>query len=90
MAQLDHELMPGDGVVFEGDRIAGDEIGGRIYQVFVNGKLADSPQAGRVELAFQRGLIEPDLVKPDSGFGKRFPSIDKTAKSDFRFEAADP
>ncbi|MFN7875656.1 MAG: DUF3656 domain-containing protein [Pirellula sp.] len=84
IAQLDHELMPGDGVVFEGDRIAGDEIGGRIYQVFVNGKLAESPQSGRVELAFQRGLIEPDLVKPGLGIWQTdSPQLTKRLRATF-------
>lgn len=58
LAELDVPLMPGDGVVFEGDRIAGKEVGGRIFQVFVNGKQTDAPTQGRVELAFQRGLIK--------------------------------
>nr|MCU0718712.1 DUF3656 domain-containing protein [Pirellula sp.] len=84
MAQLEHELMPGDGVVFEGDRVAGDEIGGRIYQVFMNGKLAETPQSGRVELAFQRGLIEPDLVKPGLGIWQTdSPQLTKRLRATF-------
>lgn len=63
LVDLDVPLMPGDGVVFEGDRIAGDEIGGRIFQVFLNGKRCDQPIAGRVELAFQHGLIGEDNVR---------------------------
>jgi putative protease len=84
MAQLEHELMPGDGVVFEGDRIAGDEIGGRIYQVFVNGKLAETPQSGRVELAFQRGLIEPDFVGTGLGIWQTdSPQLTKRLRATF-------
>ncbi|MCU0713789.1 MAG: U32 family peptidase [Pirellula sp.] len=84
MAQLEHELMPGDGVVFEGDRIAGDEIGGRIYQVFVNGKLSETPQSGRVELAFQRGLIEPDFVTPGLGIWQTdSPQLTKRLRATF-------
>ena len=84
MAQLEHELMAGDGVVFEGDRIAGDEIGGRIYQVFVNGKLAETPQSGRVELAFQRGLIEPDFVGTGLGIWQTdSPQLTKRLRATF-------
>jgi putative protease len=63
LVDLDVPLMPGDGVVFEGDRIAGDEIGGRIFQVFLHGKRCDQPTSGRVELAFQHGLIDEDNVR---------------------------
>lgn len=58
IVHLDVPLMAGDGIVFEGDRISGKELGGRIFQIFVDGKLADSPVSGRVELAFQRGLLK--------------------------------
>ena len=63
LVDLDVPLMPGDGVVFDGDRIAGEEIGGRIFQVFLHGKRIDQPTAGRVELAFQHGLINEDNVR---------------------------
>lgn len=84
VAQLEHELMPGDGIVFEGDRIAGDEVGGRIYQVFVGGKLADSPQRGRVELAFQRGLIKADTLRPGLGIWQTdSPQLTKRLRATF-------
>ncbi|XZE19815.1 DUF3656 domain-containing U32 family peptidase [Pirellulaceae bacterium SH449] len=84
VAQLEHELMPGDGVVFEGDRVAGDEVGGRIYQVFVGGKLAESPQRGRVELAFQRGLIQAETLQPGLGIWQTdSPQLTKRLRATF-------
>ena len=58
VVDLESPLIKGDGVVLQGDRIAGSEIGGRIFQVFVNGKPTDNPSSGRVELAFQNGLLK--------------------------------
>ncbi|MEI7458210.1 MAG: DUF3656 domain-containing protein [Pirellula sp.] len=58
VVDLESPLIKGDGVVLQGDRIAGSEIGGRIFQVFVNGKPTDNPSSGRVELAFQNGLFK--------------------------------
>jgi putative protease len=63
VVDLEFPLMQGDGVVFEGDRIAGEEVGGRIFQVFQEGKQTDAPCAGRVELAFQHGLIKSSQVR---------------------------
>jgi len=63
VVDLEFPLMQGDGVVFEGDRIAGEEVGGRIFQVFQEGKQTDTPCAGRVELAFQHGLIKSSQVR---------------------------
>jgi putative protease len=47
----------GDGVVLQGDRSAGNEIGGRIFQIFSNHRPTDELVRGRVELEFQRGLL---------------------------------
>lgn len=49
----------GDGVVFEGDRITNAEQGGRVYEVFQDGRsLQDPVGAGSVELAFRHGSID--------------------------------
>jgi putative protease len=58
IVHLDVPLMAGDGIVFDGDRISGKELGGRIFQIFADGKLADGPVEGRAELSFQRGLLQ--------------------------------
>jgi putative protease len=52
-------VKPGDGVVFAGDRAAGNEQGGRVYEVFVEGRRQRSSiGTGEVELAFGRGDID--------------------------------
>jgi putative protease len=55
--ELTHPIAKGDGVVFEGNRAKGQEVGGRVYEVFANGKSLDEPQAGRVDWMFERGLM---------------------------------
>ena len=57
VVDLDAPLSKGDGIVFEGDRAAGTEVGGRIFQILVNHRPAEQAVIGRVELEFQRGLI---------------------------------
>ncbi len=55
----------GDGVVFESDRAAGQEQGGRVYEVLLEGEsLADSARGGIVELAFAHGAIDFELLSP--------------------------
>ena len=58
-------IQRGDGVVIEGDRSRGDELGGRVYEVFREGRSIKGPIAeGLVELAFRYGAIEPDRIWP--------------------------
>ncbi len=57
LVDLEFPLIKGDGVVLQGDRLSGKEIGGRVFQVFVDGVSTDLPAKGRVELAFQNGLF---------------------------------
>ncbi len=63
LVDLDAPLIKGDGIVLQGDRISGTEIGGRVFQVLVNGDATDLPSTGRVELAFQNGLFKNFEVK---------------------------
>ncbi len=63
LVDLDAPLIKGDGIVLQGDRISGTEIGGRIFQVLVNGDATDLPSTGRVELAFQNGLFKNFEIK---------------------------
>jgi putative protease len=52
-------VAPGDGVVFEGDRAAGEEQGGRVYEVLRKGiRLSEPVSSGLVELTFGREAIE--------------------------------
>jgi putative protease len=56
-------IQRGDGVVFEGDRSRSEEVGGRVYEVFREGRSIEGPVAeGLVELAFRHGTIEPDRL----------------------------
>jgi len=57
VADLDIPLAKGDGVVLQGDRISGSEIGGRIFQIYANHRPVDEAGSGRVELEFQKGLL---------------------------------
>ncbi len=57
--RLQSSVAAGDGVVFEGGRETDQEQGGRVYEVFRNGKRLKEPVAeGVVELAFQHGAID--------------------------------
>ncbi|MEI8210527.1 MAG: DUF3656 domain-containing protein [Planctomycetota bacterium] len=57
VVDLDVPLGKGDGVVLQGDRIAGTEAGGRIYQLYVNHRPVEDAVSGRVEIEMQRGLL---------------------------------
>ena len=57
--RLEGPVKRGDGVVFEGNREADAEQGGRIYGVLQEGRLLDEPVShGVVELEFQHGSID--------------------------------
>jgi putative protease len=54
----------GDGVVFEGDRARGEEVGGRVFAVYQHGRSLDGPiAAGTVELAFGRDKVDPRRLR---------------------------
>ncbi|NLS92032.1 MAG: U32 family peptidase [Planctomycetaceae bacterium] len=62
---LTGRLKAGDGVVFEGDRAAGEEEGGRVFTIHRNGKrLADEATEGEVELAFRDDAIDLRQIRP--------------------------
>ncbi|MEN6459478.1 MAG: U32 family peptidase [Thermoguttaceae bacterium] len=57
--QLSAAVQRGDGVVFEGDRAEGTEVGGRVYEIFSDGRSIKQAAAGDlVELSFRHGTIE--------------------------------
>ncbi len=63
--RLTSGVKPGDGVVFEGDRAAGQEQGGRVYEVFQKGRSQKGAiHAGEVELAFGRRDIDVSQIHP--------------------------
>ena len=59
MVCLEYTIQAGDGVVFEGDRLAGAEQGGRVYYVYRGGELQRGMvEGGLVELVFERGAVD--------------------------------
>ncbi|HBE69432.1 MAG TPA: peptidase U32 [Planctomycetaceae bacterium] len=51
-------VAPGDGIVISGDRFEGDEIGGRVYEIFASGKRTTDAKSGLVSLKLRRGQLE--------------------------------
>ena len=87
VVDLEAPLIKGDGVVLQGDRISGKEIGGRIFQVFVNGKATDLPSQGRVELAFQNGLFRNVEIKSGQTIWQTdSPQLSKRLRASFASE----
>lgn len=81
VARLDAELKPGDGVAFEGDRLAGEEQGGRVYAVH--------PQRNRCELEFGRDALDPARLYPGQAIWKTDdPKL--TARVRKTFDGPDP
>jgi U32 family peptidase len=59
IVQLATSIKRGDGVVLEGDRVAGTEQGGRVYEVFRGHHSFTEPvSTGVVDLTFQHGSID--------------------------------
>lgn len=63
--EVTSHLKAGDGVVFEGDRAAGEEQGGRVFTIHRKGKrLTDEVASGVVELAFHGDVIDLAHIWP--------------------------
>ncbi|MBC8116251.1 MAG: U32 family peptidase, partial [Candidatus Saccharimonas sp.] len=60
----------GDGIVFEGDREANAEQGGRIFGIQQRSRSLESAEGGVVELEFQRGAIEFDRLNAGQSIWK--------------------
>ena len=57
--RLTRSIKAGDGVTFEGDRLAGLEKGGRVWAVYQGGRRLDTPiDQGLVELTFVRDAVD--------------------------------
>ncbi len=57
LANLTAPLATGDGIVFEGDRFAGKEFGGRVYELFQDLRRVDRVEDGPAEIRMLRGTI---------------------------------
>ncbi len=87
VVELSVPLCKGDGVVLQGDRSAGKETGGRIYQIHCNHRPTDTPVAGRVELEFQNGLLdEAEVFEGQSIWQTDAPRLTKRWRSTFAGE----
>ncbi len=87
--ELDEPLAKGDGVVLEGDRAGGEEVGGHVYQVFRGGEPLDEPATGRLEILLPPGVIERAEIFPGQ---KIWQTLDPRLTRRLRatFEQADP
>lgn len=71
LVRLEGPVARGDGIVFDGDREAGTEQGGRIFGVLRNGRLLEETVAdGIVELEFQHDVIDFDRLKAGQAIWK--------------------
>jgi U32 family peptidase len=88
--KLSGPLKRGDGVVFDRGRPEEDEQGGRVYEIFVNGRsLTDSVSTGPVELAFGRDAIDLTQVQPGDRLWKTDdPELNRRLRQSFT--GADP
>ena len=87
LVDLEAPLIKGDGVVLQGNRISGTEMGGRIFQVYVDGIATDLPSMGRVELAFQNGLFKNVEVKTGQAIWQTdSPQLSKRLRASFASE----
>jgi len=75
----------GDGVVFEGDRARGAEQGGRVWEVFVQGRsIKEEVTEGVVELSFARGSIRFGAIQPGQRIYKTHdPRLDRRLRQTF-------
>lgn len=64
LVELTLPLFKGDGIVLQGDRLNDREVGGRIYEVWRQGRLLDEPAAGLVELGMEHGLLSNAEIYP--------------------------
>jgi putative protease len=63
--RLSRTIKAGDGVTFEGDRLAGQEQGGRVWAVYQGSRRLESPvEQGLVELTFVREAVDFDQLWP--------------------------
>ncbi len=61
--KLSGRLKAGDGIVFEGDRAAGEEQGGRIYALYQRGRrVTEEIDSGVVEVTLHRHPLDPQRL----------------------------
>ena len=68
--RLSGSIARGDGIVFEGDREANAEQGGRIFGILQRSRSLEQAASGVVELEFQRGGIDFGLLEAGQSLWK--------------------
>lgn len=87
VVDLSIPLAKGDGIVLEGDRRAGKEVGGRIFQIYDRHRPVDEAVQGRVELEFQRGLMkDAEVVEGQAIWQTDAPQLTKRWRATFNAE----
>jgi U32 family peptidase len=82
-------LATGDGVVVSGDRFAGTEIGGRVYELHQNGKRVERVEEGRAFVGLQHGiLLDKEIPHGATVFKTDDPQLTRRLRRSF--ENADP
>jgi U32 family peptidase len=89
LANLHAPLAAGDGIVFEGDRFAGKEFGGRVYELFQDLQRVDRVEGGPTEIRMLRGTIAGSALTQGLKIWKTDdPQLTKRLRRSF--ENADP
>ncbi|MCA9128061.1 MAG: U32 family peptidase [Planctomycetales bacterium] len=82
-------LATGDGIVIEGDRANGHEIGGRVYELFQNDVRVDRAESGLTVVGLKRGTVNQDDVPFGASIWKTDdPQLSKRLRQSY--ESADP
>lgn len=82
-------LAVGDGIVLQGDRFGGQEIGGRVYELYQADQRVEQAQVGEAIIVLQRDLLLDKTVPPGVKLWKTDdPQLTKRLRRSF--DAVDP
>ncbi len=87
--QLADTVRRGDGIVFEADRSRGEEVGGRVFEIFQGRtSLKEAPAGQHVDLAFRHGAIDYTRVhQGQKVFKTDDPQLEKRLRRSFEGRA---
>ncbi len=89
IVELAAPLAVGDGIVLEGDRFAGTEVGGRVYELFQDGQRCEAVAHGRTIIGLQHGTLSGKTIAAGVKLFKTDdPQLTKRLRKSF--ETADP
>lgn len=89
LVELRSPVKRGDGVVFQTGAAEGSELGGRVYEVFVNQVSVEQAESGIVALAFKRGALDVARLEVGQKVWKT-DDPELTARLRKTFTSADP